>query len=90
MNTGKLIRTLNGATNAVTSLAISPDGKTLASNNSNQTIQLWNLETGQQLRTLLGYVGEDAEYVNSVAFSPNSQTLVSGNGDGRINIWQMP
>lgn len=87
-NTGKLIRTIAAHPNVVTSIAISPDGKTLVSNSSDQIVKLWSLE-GQLRRTLLGYIATDLEYINSVAFSSNGQTLISGTGEGTINFWQV-
>jgi WD40 repeat protein len=37
---------------AVTALAIAPDGKTLVSGSEDRSLKVWNLETGQLLRTL--------------------------------------
>src|SRR5262249_36876331 len=42
--TGKLLRTLEGHQNAITSLSFSPDGKRLASSGSwDETIRLWDV-----------------------------------------------
>jgi WD40 repeat protein len=63
---GKLIRTINGHSDAVLSVAISPDSQTIASGSADKTIRLWNLIGGQQHHILAGHSG----WVNSVAFSP--------------------
>ncbi|CCQ54810.1 High-affnity carbon uptake protein Hat/HatR [Crocosphaera watsonii WH 0005] len=36
-------------------MSISPDGKTLASGSKDKTVKLWNLETGELIRTLQGH-----------------------------------
>jgi COMPASS component SWD3 len=64
-------------------VAFSPNGYTLASGSADQTIKLWDVVSGQEVRTLSGYTGG----VNSVAFSPDGHTLASANWDSTINIW---
>ena len=83
--TGKLIRTLNGHSDTVCSVAISPDGQTLASGSADKTIRLWPLSGGQHHRILTGHSG----WVNSVAISPDAHTLVSGSTDSTIKLWNL-
>src|SRR5690349_8158108 len=70
----------------VRSVAFSPDGKTLASassakkGTSDDTIKLWDVQTGKEQATLKGHTGN----VWSVAFSPDGKTLASASGDGTI------
>ena len=78
------IRTLTGHESAVDCVAISPDGQTLASGSSDQTIKLWNLKTGDLLCTLTGHKGS----VWSVAFSPDGQMLASSSEDQTIKLWK--
>ena len=77
--------TLTRHSNSVFSLVISPDGQTLVSGSRDDTIKIWQLSTGQELRTLTGHSGS----VFSVAISPDGQTLVSGNDDDTIKIWEL-
>jgi serine/threonine protein kinase len=77
--------TLTGHSGGVYSVAISPDGQTLASGSADKTIKIWNLSTGQEIRTLTGH----SDPVRSVAFSPDGQTLASGSFDKTIKIWNL-
>ena len=73
-------------------MAFSPMGnlaKILASGSHDQTIKLWDINTGQTLRTLQGHTG----WIWSVAFSPIGNQgglegiLASSSQDGTIKVW---
>ena len=70
-------------TTLVRSVAFSPDGNTIASGSSDDTIRLWNAHTGNHIRTLSGHTGS----VYSVAFSPDGNTIASGSSDDTIRLW---
>jgi len=72
---------------SLTSVAFSPDSKTLASASADGTIELWNVATGHRMRTRLSSQGGK---VLSVAFSPHSETLASSSTDGTIQLWNLP
>ncbi len=74
-----------GHSGSVNSVAISPDGQTVVSVSDDETIKIWQLSTGEELRTLTGH----SKSVNSVAISPDGQTVVSGSSDKTIKIWQL-
>ena len=54
------------------SISFSSDGRTLASGHRGGTIRLWNVSTGQNLKSLSRY----GFYVRGVAFSPDNRTLL--------------
>lgn len=66
-----------------TSIAISPDGRTLASG-SDGHVRLWDLTTGEQLGP-----GGSTATVNAVVFSPDGGSLASGDDDGVVRLWHV-
>ncbi|MBE9145860.1 serine/threonine-protein kinase [Planktothrix mougeotii] len=81
----RCIHTLTGHRNAITGVAFSPDGETLASGSQDQTIEIWRLESGKRWYTLVGH----SNWITTIAFSPDSKTLASGSRDQTIEIWDM-
>lgn len=77
------VHTLEGHTNSVAAIAISPNGKRIASGSFDKTIRLWNANTGALLAKLTGH----REPVLSLAFTPNGQQLVSASVDDTIRLW---
>lgn len=75
----------NGHADSVNTVAFSPNGKILASGGSDKVIKLWNIETGQLLKSLEGH----AESVLSVAFSPDGKMLASGGADKTVKLWNV-
>ncbi|GET37768.1 WD-40 repeat-containing protein [Microseira wollei NIES-4236] len=85
----KCIHTLDGHSDSVLSVAVSPDGRMIASGSRDRTIKLWNLTTGELLTTLTGH----SSSVLAVDFSPDRQTLASVSNmefqDGNIKLWDV-
>src|SRR5579871_2166748 len=77
--------TLRGHTNVIVCADWSPNGRTLATGSSDLTVRLWDVQTGQTLRTLKGHSGE----VGSVAFAPNGRTLATGSNDHTVQLWDV-
>ncbi|MCD9876851.1 nSTAND1 domain-containing NTPase [Streptomyces guryensis] len=66
---------LDDSSEAVSALAVSPDGRTLAVGGEAGTLQLWDIDTQQPLG---GPLTTPGEAVDTVAFSADSGTLYAG------------
>jgi WD40 repeat protein len=67
-------------------LAVSPDNKYVLSGGiQEQTVRLWDLQTGNQLRQLNGH----KEEIWGVAFSPDGKTCASASTDKTMRTWNI-
>lgn len=73
--------TLEGHSDAVNSITISPEGKTLVSCGNDAAIKLWDLQRERLLRTIKQH---DSYWAYC---SPDGKALVSSSSDHRIKVW---
>jgi len=72
----------------VSSVAFSPDGKTLVSGSHDGTLILWEVATGKQVRSIEDYRQHGRPFeIISVAFSPDGKTLASASSDKTVRLW---
>lgn len=67
-------------------VAISPDGKLVASVGRERAIRLWNHTSGEEVKVLQGHESD----ITSIAFSPNGEQLVTASVDRTIILWHIP
>src|SRR5262249_29698963 len=75
--------TLNGHRGLVAALALTPDGKQLASAGADGTVRPWDVETGKAGLVLHKHGGA----VHVVVFSPDAKRLATSGEDRTIRVW---
>ncbi|MGK7872108.1 MAG: NB-ARC domain-containing protein [Xenococcaceae cyanobacterium] len=70
---------------SILSVAFSPDGKLLATGDTNGEIQLWQVADSKLLLICKGHAG----WVHSVIFSPDGRMLCSGSSDQTVKLWNV-
>ncbi len=76
---------LDKHTRWVNALAFSSDGKMLASGGHDETVQLWDVATGEPITTFTGHTGG----INALTFSPDNHTLAGGTTMGTVRFWNI-
>lgn len=61
------------------------DGKWIVSGSSDQTIKVWNAETGECLHTLVGHT----DLVRTLQLDAEADRIISGSYDGSLKIWSL-
>ncbi|KAL4255469.1 WD40-repeat-containing domain superfamily protein [Pleurotus pulmonarius] len=88
IETGKELRTFEGHSWRICSLAISPDGRKIAAGTVDgtvdRTIRVWDTETGENL---FGAMAGHTWPVYELAFSPDGTRLASGSDDWTVRLW---
>jgi WD40 repeat protein len=101
MPAGRLVRTLTGHTDVITSIALSSDEQILISGSWDESVRIWDWKTGEQKQRLGGYAGKvpmglihptygttpSRPTVRCIAISSDGETIFSGDELRQITIW---
>lgn len=68
---------------AVNVMQFSPDGQLLLTSSSDETLKLWDVAAGRELRVF------DRQSGRAAAFSPDSKMVASAYKDGTIRLWDV-
>ncbi len=73
------------STAAAYSVAVSPNGRLLASGGKDEAAYIWDVATGTLIHTFDGHDGP----IERVAFSPDGKSLVTASWDMTIRVWDI-
>ena len=82
---GSLQRTLVGHTYSVNCVVITPDGSRTISAASDNTLKVWDLESGDVVQTLKGHT----DWVLGVEVTPDGSRAVSASQDHTLKVWDL-
>jgi WD40 repeat protein len=82
---GPLVRVLAGHSDRVSAVAVTPDAKCAVSGSCDQTLKVWDLESGKELQTLAGH----SDSVAAVAVTPDGKRAVSASRDQTLKVWEL-
>jgi len=83
--TWKVVADFKGHRDGLYVVAISPNGKLLATGSYDQKIKLWDLQKKREVRQLDGHNGP----VHDLAFHPSGKVLASASGDRTVKLWDV-
>jgi WD40 repeat protein len=86
LETGNPLLDLRGQGGPLRSVAVTPDGRHLASDGRGAAVVvLWDRAAGVSLRSFTGHLGP----VSSVAITPDAHLIVSAGEDGTLRLWAL-
>ncbi|XP_051775342.1 striatin isoform X3 [Erpetoichthys calabaricus] len=86
-NTGKLIHSMVAHLDAVTSLAVDPNGLYLMSGSHDCSIRLWNLENKTCIQEFTAHRKKFDESIHDVAFHPSKCYIASAGADALAKVF---
>ncbi|MEA2592488.1 MAG: hypothetical protein QOD62_2319, partial [Actinomycetota bacterium] len=90
---GEKVRSVDAHAKWIRKVAVSPDGRTIASVADDMACRLWDAETGTLRHELKGHQAITPHHYPSMlhacAFSPDGQFVATGDKVGHIVVWEI-
>ncbi|MEQ9030274.1 MAG: TIR domain-containing protein [Aggregatilineales bacterium] len=72
-----------GHSRTILGIAISPDSTSILTTSADESMVLWEIETGRQLMRFVGHTEE----INDAYFAPDGSLIISASGDFLLGLW---
>jgi WD40 repeat protein len=79
------VRQFNGHTQDVKSLAFFKDGRRFVSVSWDQTIRVWDIDTGKELQR----IDMHTDSTDGIALCPDQRHLLTGGNDNTVRLWDL-
>ncbi|KAG5278476.1 hypothetical protein AALO_G00099410 [Alosa alosa] len=86
-NTGKLIHSMVAHLDAVTSLAVDPNGLYLMSGSHDCSVRLWNMDSKTCIQEFTAHRKKEEESIHAVAFHPTKCFIGSAGADALAKVF---
>ena len=83
--TGAVVQTLSGHKGNIAHVAVSHDGRYVATSSWDKTAKVWDAMTGRLVQTMVGH----SEILFGLAFSPDDRSLLTGSLDNTARLWDI-
>ncbi|MEW6498129.1 MAG: hypothetical protein AB1589_37355, partial [Cyanobacteriota bacterium] len=75
----------NGHSDRVRAVAVTADGQRAISGSFDNTVKVWNLETGEEFLSFNGH----SDSVRAVAVTADGKWAISGSFDNTVKVWNL-
>lgn len=82
---GKELKKLDRHKGRITAVVVEPAARALASSSWDNTVRVWDLDSGAELKVLEGHTN----WVTSLAVTSDGHTLISGSRDNTLRFWKL-
>jgi WD40 repeat protein len=83
--TGRCLQVLEGHTDGVRAVAVTPQMRLAVSAGNDRTLRLWDLAAGRCLRVFQGHT----DHVVCLALTPDGRWMISGSADKTLRLWNL-